>query len=77
MGVWSIPGAPEKPERRDLPYSYRDPSLVPLAEKAKACWEKSDQGIRQIGLVSLVEEMPTVLTQLGTVGRSDKGGPTV
>ena len=44
---------------------------------AKACWDKSVQGIRQFGLVSLVEEMPTVLTKLGMVGRSDKGGPTV
>jgi len=51
--------------------------MVPLAEKAKACWEKSDQGTRQISLVSSVEEMPTVPTKLGTVGLSNKGGPTV
>jgi hypothetical protein len=52
MGVWSAPGVHEKPDRKDLLHSYREPSLVSLAEKAKACWEKPVQGIRQFGLVS-------------------------
>jgi hypothetical protein len=51
--------------------------MVSLPEKGKACWEKSVQGIRQISPVPLVEGVPTVLTKLGTVGRSNKGGPTV
>ena len=62
MGVRPISGAHEKPERMDLLQSYREPSLVPLPEKGKACWEKSVQGTRQISLVSSVEEMPAVLT---------------
>jgi len=77
MGVWLIPGTRENGIRTDFSWPYQEPLQVPLAEKAKAYWEKLAQGTRQIGRVSSVEPVPTLLAQLGVVGRSDKGGPTV
>ena len=71
------PGAREKGTVKDFFYSYREPSLVPHAEKAKVCLVRSTEGIRQISPVPLVEGMPTALTKLEPVGRSDKEGPTV
>jgi hypothetical protein len=45
---WQIPGAREK----GVESSYRDPTLVPQAEKAKAFRHMLAKGIRQIGHVT-------------------------
>lgn len=50
--------------------------MVPLAEQAKVSWEKSVQGIRQFGGVSLVEAMP-IPGETWRIGRSNKGDATV
>ena len=61
-GVWSSPGAHEKQVWKWNPLSsYQELAQVYLAEKAEAYREKLLEGIRQISLVSSVEEMPTVL----------------
>ncbi len=71
------PGARENGTCKDFSYSYREPSLVPHAEKAKVCLVRSTEGIRQISSVTSEEGVPTALAKLGPVGRSDKEGPTV
>jgi hypothetical protein len=43
-----VPGVREKGAESP----YRDPTLVPQAEKAKACRHKLAKGIRQIGHVT-------------------------
>ena len=46
--------------KRTAKCPYRDLTLVPLAEKAKACRSNSVKGIRQISSVTSGEGVPAV-----------------
>jgi hypothetical protein len=66
-------GCTQGPVKRTAKRPYRDLTLVPLAEKAKACRSNSVKGIRQISSVTSGEGVPAVKT----AGRSDQGALTV
>ena len=63
------PGIHEK----GIYWPYREPTQVPLAEKAKAYRNTLVKGIRQNSSVTSGEGVPAVKT----AGRSDKRAPTV
>jgi hypothetical protein len=63
----------QEPVKRATECPYREPTQVPLAEKAQACRGNPAKGNRQISPVTSGEGVPA----LRKAGRSDKGRLTV
>ena len=72
-----IPGAHENRTRKDGADPYQEPSLVPLAEKAKASWRNESREFGKLAPYLRKKGCLCPLRKQRRVGRSGKEGPTV